>query len=323
MDRTVRWSSGDDTIATVDASGVITGVAPGEVYIFAADALGHEAAVLVTVTEQPRLFYGYDELSRSWISFGADGQIVNTWADEEGLSPIVAAQYVGEILYAYDADGYFYTVDTETFQRTKLGEGIHGMTVDLEAWDKSHDGNVYYVEDVPYRMVDMAHSDSGEFYAVMMAYNISDWRDSFSYKIVEISPADGSVIRVIAADALVDNEMSLRPANLIWRGGDLYTVNGYITGMVTKIDVNTGELTGGNIFASYWGDFNGGRSMVEDPITGEVYAIRDMRTDYIGMPDYTDAYATSELCTVSLVIARCDAMANVGTNVRLVGLFIK
>ena len=327
MDGTVRWTSGDETIATVDENGTVTGVSAGTVHIFAADANGHEASTLVIVTEEPRSFYGYDELSHSWIRFGLDGTVLDTWADAEDLSPIVAAQYIGETLYAYDAEGYFYTVDTESFERTLLGDGIHGMTVDLEAWDKTHNENVYYVEDVPYQVVDMtfcANADgSYTAYAVAMAYNISAWRDSFSYKVFEIDLSDGSVSRIITEDALVDNEMSLRPSNLICRGGDLYTINGYITGMVTRIDTETGTVTGENIIASYWGDFNGGRSLIADPVTGEVYAIRDMRTEYIGTEGYTGAYATSELCTMSLAIARCDIIASIGSNVRLTGLFIK
>ena len=323
MDASIRWTSGDESIATVDENGVVTGVSVGDVYIFAADSLGHETSILVTVTAEPRYFYGYDEISHSWMRFGMDGAILETWEDAKELSPIVAAQYIGETLYAYDAEGYFYAVDTETFQRTKLGEGIHGTTIDLEAWDKSHNENVYFVEDVPYQVVDMTYNEKGEIFVVMMAYNISTWRDSFSYKVAKVNPADGTVVRIIAEDALVDNEMSLRPSNLIYRGGALYTINGYITGMVTRIDIDTGVVTGGSIFAEYWGDFNGGRSLMEDPVTGQVYAIRDMRTDYIGTEGYTDAYATSQLCTISLVVARCDKISTVGTNVRLVGLFIQ
>ena len=329
VDQTIRWTSGDESIATVDENGVVTGVSAGTVYIFAADSEGHEASTLLVVTEEHRYFYGYDEISRSWVSFDFDGTIVNTWPDAEGLSPIVAAQYIGDILYAYDAEGYFYSVDTETFQRTLLGDGIHGLTVDLEAWDTTHDETVYYVEDVPYQVVDMTYTIDvrGNYaaYAVIMAYNISAWRDSFSYKVVKINLADGTIANngIIVEDKLVDNEMSLRPTNLIYRGGSLYTINGYITGMVTRIDVKKGTVTGENIFASYWGDFNGGRSLIEDPMTGQVYAIRDMRTDYIGTEGYNGAYAASELCTVSLGIARCDVISTIGTNMRITGLFIK
>jgi hypothetical protein len=324
VNQTLTWISSDPSVATVDANGVVTGVSVGTAYITAIDAKGHSDTILITVTEGERFFYGYDELSNSWIRFGFDGKILQTWADAEGLSPIAAAQYINGVLYAYDVDGYFYTVDTETFQRTKLGEGIHGVTTSLEAWDNSHGGQVYYVDDVPYVMIDMTYAtEDGEttMYGVMMAYHVSDWRDDFAYQIVELDMTTGQIVRVITDNALVDG-MSLRPTNLIYRNGSLFTINGYITGLVTRVDIETGRLYGEAICPDYWGDFNGGRSFIEDPLTGEVYAIRDMRTEYIGTPGYTGAYSASVLCTVALSVGYVEEVATIGSNVRLTGLFI-
>ena len=325
VDQTLTWVSSDPSVATVDQNGVVTGVAPGVAYITATDAKGHSDTILITVTEGDRFFYGYDEMTNSWIRFGFNGKILETWADAEGLSPIASAQYIDGVLYAYDVDGYFYTIDTETFQRTKLGDGIHGLTTSLEAWDKSHDEQVYYVSDVPYIMIDMTYAtEDGEttMYGVLMAYHVSDWRDDFSYQIAELDMTTGKIVRVIAKDALVDG-MSLRPTNLIYRDGSLFTINGYITGLVTRVDLETGMLYGDVICPEYWGDFNGGRSLIEDPLTGEVYAIRDMRTDYIGTPGYTGAYSASVLCTIALGVGYVEEIAAVGSNVRLTGLFIK
>ena len=324
VNQTLTWISSDPSVATVDANGVVTGVSVGTAYITATDAKGHSDTILITVTEGERFFYGYDELSNSWIRFGFDGKILQTWADAEGLSPIAAAQYINGVLYAYDVDGYFYTVDTETFQRTKLGEGIHGVTTSLEAWDNSHGGQVYYVDDVPYVMIDMTYAtEDGEttMYGVLMAYHVSDWRDDFAYQIVELDMTTGQIVRVITDNALVDG-MSLRPTNLIYRNGSLFTINGYITGLVTRVDIETGRLYGEAICPDYWGDFNGGRSFIEDPLTGEVYAIRDMRTEYIGTPGYTGAYSASVLCTVALSVGYVEEVATIGSNVRLTGLFI-
>ena len=330
VDQTLTWTSANEAIATVDANGVVTGVSTGVVNITATDAKGHSATIEITVTAEERFFYGYDELSKAWVRFDMDGMIQQTWADAKDLSPIVSAQYINGVLYAYDAEGYFYSVDTETFQRTKLGDGIHGKTTSLEAWDKSHNEEVYLVDNIPYTMIDMAYNTvtdaNGQtkttLYGVMMAYSVSDWRDSFSYIIAELNMETGKIKRVILQDALVDG-MSLRPTNLIFRGGYLYTINGYITGMITQINPSTGAATGTVICPDYWGDFNGGRSLIEDPITGEVYAIRDMRTMYIGEPEYAGGFATSTLCKIALGVGYVDQIANVGANMRITGMFIK
>ncbi len=330
VDQTLVWTTSNAAIATVDANGVVTGVAPGVAYITATDVNGNSDTIMITVTENERFFYGYDEMSNSWIRFDMDGKVLETWADAKELSPIVAARYINGVLYAYDADGYFYTIDTETFQRTLMGNGIHGLTTSLEAWDHTHDEQIYFVDNVPYKMIDMTYStvtdefgvETTTMYGVMMAWNISDWRDSFSYKIAELDMQTGEITRLITEDEMVDG-MSLRPTNLIYRNGSLYTINGYVTGLVTRVDLETGSLTGVSICPSYWGDFNGGRSLMEDPLTGEVYAIRDMRTDYIGTPGYTGDVASSVLYRISLGVAYVDEVATITGNVRLTGLFIK
>ena len=330
VDQTLIWTSSDETVATVDENGVVTGVSAGVVQITATDAKGNSDTITITVTAEDRFFYGYDELSNSWVRFGTDGKILETWADAEGLSPIASAQYIDGVLYAYDRDGYFYTIDTETFERTKLGDGIHGLTTSLEAWDKSHNEQVYFVDGVPYQMIDMTYGTvTGRWgntvttmYGVLMAYHVSDWRDSFSYKFVELDMETGEIVTVILEDVLVDG-MSLRPTNLLYRGGYLWTINGYISGMITQIDPVFGTATGTAICPDYWGDFNGGRSMIEDPLTGEVYAIRDMRTEYIGTPGYNDAFSASVLCTISLSVGSTEEVCTIGSNMRITGLFIK
>lgn len=329
VDQTLTWSSSNETIATVDANGVVTGVSAGEVYITATDAKGNANSIFITVTAERRFFYGYDELTRSWVKFGDNGLILETWEESEELSPIVAAQYIDGVLYAYDRDGFFYTIDTETFQRTLMGNGINGMTVSLEAWDNTHDGEVYYVDGNPYIMIDLDYgvieSRRGtvtKMFGVMMAWHISDWRDSFSYKFVELDMETGEIVEVIMEDQLVDG-MSLRPTNLLYHEDMLWTINGYITGMITTVDPFFGDAAGQAICPDYWGDFNGGRSMIEDPLTGTIYAIRDKRTGYIGSADYNDELSASVLCVMELGIGRVTEMCTVGSNMRIVGLFIK
>lgn len=309
---------------------MVTGVSAGQVYINATDANGNTDSVLITVTAEQRLFYGYDEISHSWVSFGADGKIVNTWADAADLSPITAAQYINGVLYAYDAEGCFYSVDTTTFERTLLGNGINGLTVDLDTWDSEN--GVGINEDVPYQVIDMTYNTTTNrwgqtttvAYAALQAYSISEWQDDFAYQVVEIDLTTGEIVEVIVDSSLTDQGETLRVSNLLYRNGYLYTVNGYIAGMITRID----PFFGGSpedmaIFASYWGDFNGGRSWIEDPLTGEVYAIRDMRTDYIGMADYDPTLAQSVLCTTDIGVARCDEVCEIGSGLRVTGLFIK
>lgn len=328
MDRSLIWESDDESIATVDQFGNVTGVSEGEVaiYVYNADDTIFGMCT-VYVTAEARKFYAYDEINRGWKSFDSKtGEQLNFWPDEAGLSPIVAATYVAELdtLYAYDADGYFYIIDTTDFSREKLGDGINGLSVTLDAND---DANGVYTVESNYEVVDLTYGLTEDrmgrvsvtMYGVAIAYNISEWLDSFSYVVFEIDMETGEIWTEIVSDELVDGEMSLRPTNLYYANNALYIVNGYITGMITKIDLYDGNsVTGQNIFADYWGDFNGSRSIIRDPITGEVYALRDLVTQY-----YDDLYSEAVLVKVGLGTAYAEQMFSLGNGLRLTGLFIK
>ena len=321
VDQTVTWSSADDAIATVDANGVVTGKATGITTITATNASGGTDTCTITVVTEHRYFYGYEELSNSWIRFDDTGAVLQTWADAEADAAITAAAYVNDTLYAYDVEGYFYTINTDNFQRTKVGNGIHGEVTDLEMHDVW--GERGFRKDVQYQVIDMANDESGTIYALLMAFSVSAYQDDWSYQIIEVDPTTGGIARVIAKDVSGSDGSDLRPSNLLYHNGNLYFIDGFITGMLTRVDIETGRLSWDAIFAEYWGDFNGGRSFITDPLTGTIYAIRDKRTEYIGNADYNPALAQSLLCRVTIGIARCDVLFEIGSSLRVCGMFIK
>ncbi len=321
VDQTLTWSSANTAVATVDASGVVTGISTGVTTITAMDAKGNTDTCTITVVAEHRYFYGYDELSNSWIRFDENGAVQQTWADAEGDAAITAAAYVGDTLYAYDVEGCFYTVNTHNFQRTRVGNGVHGEVTDLEMHDVW--GEPGFREDVQYQVIDMTSDSAGTIYALLLAFSVSTYQDDWSYQIVEVEPTTGGIARVITTDQTGSDGSNLRPSNLVYHNGDLYFIDGFITGMLTRVDIETGNLFWDAIFAEYWGDFNGGRSFITDPLTGEIYAIRDKRTEYIGNADYNPALAQSMLCRMTIGIARCDVLCEIGSSLRVCGMFIK
>ena len=50
VDQTLIWTSSDETVATVDENGVVTGVSAGVVQITATDAKGNSDTITITVT---------------------------------------------------------------------------------------------------------------------------------------------------------------------------------------------------------------------------------------------------------------------------------
>ncbi len=321
VDQSLTWTSSDEAIAVVDENGTVTGISAGVVTITATDASGNADSCTVTVTEEHRFFYGYEELSASWLRFDETGAVLERWADAEDASGITAAAYVDGILYAYDAEGCFYTIDTDTFQRTKLGDGIKGQVVTLEMHEVW--GERGFAENVPYQVLDMSYDEDGTIYALLMAFHVSKYQDDWSYQVVEVNPADGSIARVICKDVVGSDGSDLRPSNLLYHNGSLYFIDGFISGMLTKVDVVTGALSWEAIFADYWGDFNGGRSFLKDDLTGTIYSIKDKRTEYRGMEGYNPAIAQSLVVQVTMGVARADTLFEIGSGLRVFGMFIK
>ncbi len=113
----------------------------------------------------------------------------------------------------------------------------------------------------------------------MEAYNISPDFGLLQSHHCQVDPATGAIKEQIMKDS------ESRPTNLLFHDGKLYFVDGFTTGMLTSIDLEGNRSPVQQaIFAKYWGDFVGGRSFVKDMLTGTVYAIRDLRTEYYDGP---------------------------------------
>ncbi|MDR1371576.1 MAG: Ig-like domain-containing protein [Dysgonamonadaceae bacterium] len=81
--RTVTWESGDETIATVDNKGVVSGVSAGQATITATTADGgFTASATITVIEPAACKFKYDAVSESWGIAAKGGN--HSWDPEFG-----------------------------------------------------------------------------------------------------------------------------------------------------------------------------------------------------------------------------------------------
>lgn len=315
VDQTLTWSSDNEEVATVSADGTITPVAVGTATITATTPQGQSDTCIVTVLDHERKFYGYDESNTQWITFDDKGKVTVLRDDAPEEAPIAASVLAGDVLYSYDKEGYFYRIDPETFERTKLGNGIHGLTEMLKAqdtWVKGEDTS--YTVEKPYQAIDMAwDGETGKLYVTMEAYNVSKYLDSFMGMIAEVDPATGEITNRVLRSP------EYRPAGLLCHRGELFFVDGFTAGMLTRVDPSGETLpVQYAIFAQYWGDFDGGRSLIKDELTGSFYGIRDLRSAY-----YDPAAGhESVLCQVGLGNAWANPMYEIGSGIIVNSLFL-
>ncbi len=269
VDQTLTWSSSDESIATVE-NGVVTGISAGVVTITATTVNGISAECTVTITAEERKFYAYDETNTQWISFSAEDTSAVTVVreDAEGEAPIAAAITVGDSIYAYDANGMFYSIDGTTFERTAIGVGVSEMTVDVEYFSYAIWG--YATAQIPLTPVDMSYDASnGKVYLNAIAADEDLW--IFNTVIGEVDLSSGKI-------EILLNSQEIQAANLLVTDSTAFMVDCFMSGMLNTLDLTAEEkvLFQQSLVPGYWGEYYNGRGFILDELTGEVYVVRDL-----------------------------------------------
>ena len=317
---TVTWASDNQSVATVDENGLVTAIAAGEANI-TASAEGFTATCKVIVTEGERLLYAYDETNAQWISFSSSepGTVTTVRADAEGEAKLIAATYTGEVIYAYDADGKFWSIDPETFERTALGDGINGKVYEMVTTDWW--GDTYTVE-CALAITDLSW-DNGTLYAAVGAID-PDWGDTLTTLLCTVDTATGDITTIFESN-------QIKPTNLLVSNGVAFFVDGFMSGLLTTVDLTADEFsfTQAALVQGYWGYAEASVGLFKDQLTGTVYALRDF-TETGG--DYDEDWnfipwdgvtGNATLCTLNLADADIVELGTVGTGLLLNGLFIK
>ena len=186
-DRSVTWSSSDETVATVDANGTVTGTGLGTVTITAASNLdaSKTASCTITVEDMPaKTLNGivWDEDGYIWMSeFTTDNLPNYTKLTTESIDLDLASATIGQDGKIYAASlevgtlkSSLYTLDPETFEPTLIGPSTDGY-VDLapapgmpgNSLAAAFGGNVLFVD-----------ADNGDYYT---------WYNMFSYNVVAVA----------------------------------------------------------------------------------------------------------------------------------------
>lgn len=298
----IQWTSDNDSVATVDENGVVTGISAGTATI-TASAGGYEAECVVTVTAEARRFYVYDEDNRQWISFTADdpSDVNVERTDAEDESKIMASLYRDGKLYSFTADGRYWSVDPDTFERTLISEDFVDLSTVVTSYDWWGNAETGYYKLLPLSMTYDEVKDQA--YVQMMSYQLFDYGYDFyefySMMLIPIDLEKGEVeyeteeggywdwdedwnsfwveetYKVISGDyyqtdegftnaILVDNDMAV-------------FVNTFDSGLVTYWNLKTGEVMEVALVYNYWGNADHGRGMYVDPLTDTLYVVRDMK----------------------------------------------
>lgn len=136
----ITWTSDDESVATVDENGVVTGITAGQAVI-TATCEGVSASCIINVVHIGGTVYAYNYYNGNgeygdWLAID-----LNTMTQESlYMSPVdfVAADYNGHDgnIYGYDSFGQFYRFNPETGDCVALGAPLNAAPMDM-AYDYS------------------------------------------------------------------------------------------------------------------------------------------------------------------------------------------
>ena len=326
---TITWSSSDASIATVDANGVVKGIAPGTVTI-TAKVGGYTDTCVVTITAEARKYYAYDKSHNAWVS--SDGETVDSLgnlavtverecADETILQASTYAQNL-DTIFAVDENGVLYTIDPDTFERTGvLAELGTTYTAYIQEYDMVWGEYVDIEVECELKIVDLSFSD-GKLYVAMMASNQNAWIEMTVIATVDVET--GAVNYIFESD-------QIQPGNLYVKGGRAFMVDTWFSGMICYVDLYSENPTVVQdvLIKQYWGDTFAGAALFEDELTGTIYGIRDT-TDTTGSYDANWNYipwdgvtGDSVLYIVGLSDGSIVRVGEIGNNIVVRGMFIR
>ena len=266
----VVYTSSDESVATVDENGTITAVAPGSAEITATATKGDVTVsdtCKVVVFAEDAAMLAFETRSNTWSSI-ARMDLSAVSAVSEAQEAVLAAAYVGDTIYGFDAQHNFFKVEGDGFTRTVLGN------TGLELGAAGEVGEDYL------DIRGMAYDAANDRLLVLGAKCATQdgWIDEYigSTTIYEVNLENGNLTAVRALDYEDDNSgMLANVRGLTVDGeGNVYVYSSY-DDYFSLINMETGVYTHKCSLQSLgiYGSSEHNMPMAYDAATGLVYCM--------------------------------------------------
>ena len=285
LDAEITWTSSDERIVTVDGEGVITGIAQGKATVTASatfNGVTKTASCEVAVLSADAAFLTYNLTDGGWSAISrADMTVVsNLTTGEENAAAAIAA--MDSVVYGYDVNNTFFSLNTETMARTEIG------TVDAGAMITDYLTMMGYDEDMiaaeidyyAFEVRDMAYDAANDRLLVLGNVYDAEWGEiNYGNGIYAVDAASGALELLYTF-----TDIYYVMAMTVDTDGNVIYYNAY-NDFYAKLDMNTGAVK--NIVSlqtqSVYGDYESDHALYFDELTGLVYHLFTSNGSYYQM----------------------------------------
>ena len=277
----IVYTSSDESVAVVDENGTITAVGVGSAVITATatqDDVTVSDTCKVVVLAADSTFTAFETRTNTWSTIGRlDPTAVESIS--EAQDAVLAAAYVGDVIYGYDAQHNLFKIEDDGFTRTVIG------TTGLELGPKAEAGVDYL--DIRGMAYD-AHND--RLLVLGAKCMIEEWYGSEyiteyegSTTIYEVNRENGNLTAVVTLDYEDPNSGILAVVRglTVDAEGNVYVYSAY-DDYFTLIDMENGTYTHKCSLQSLgiYGSSEHNMPMAYDADTGLVYCLFTSNGNY-------------------------------------------
>jgi len=264
-DADFTWSSSDESIATVDANGVVTGIKQGKVTVTATATLNgvtKTATAAVAVLAADASFLSYNVTDKCWTNISrADTTVATNQGEPADYPEVITFTSKDNTVYGYDVNFQLFEMEPDTLIRTNIGAPI----------------DIYAEEGYMFDIRDMAY-DAANDRVLLLACNML-WNDYYE----DYDEYQGETASGIYAVDLTTGELTLLQS--ITEQFRVFALTADAAGnayyyavfddYITKMDLATGETTSLVTLQSQsiYGDMEYDYALYYDDLTGVLYLL--------------------------------------------------
>ena len=291
----VVWSSSNEKVATVDQNGVVTALSMGTATITASVTDGTttmERTCIVSVLSGDASFLTYNVTDRGWahISRGDVTKVTNlTEGVEESIPTAIAS--IDDVVYGFDEENNFFSLDTETFKRTVIADAGTVMTHVTLLPDQGV--TEFVVRDLAYDKANDRLVALGTRYGINDYGQVQEFTKGSAIYSVDLETGVLKPLYTFDQHNFV-NALTVGDDGIIYfyeTEGQYYYALDPVAGTITSI------ISG--ISQSAYGDDDGRHDLYYDSFNGLIYHLFTSNSTFYCM--YTVNPATSELALVDYV----------------------